>query len=558
MFRFFFAISLVLLLLSCETPTVEEAPTPPNRYKGQERVIVLGFSGLTPDGILNAPTPNFERVMKNAAISLSSRAVLRTSSGPNWASLLNGAGPEQHGITSDTWKKDEHSIPAMVQNERGWFPSIFQLIRDQRPTAKQGAVYQNPLFGQLFDPELVDLSENTANEEATVEKALQFIIDEGPECTVIELAHIETAAKTFGYTSKEYYESVTKADSLLGVLLRTLQGEDMLQSSLLILASNHGGIGLSNGGETLQEMEIPLILFGPGVKAGYEMQVPVNITDYAPTIAWSMNLEIPYAWTGRAIKTAFFGETVPMLSYSPKVTFAKPLILPMEEGLLPAGGLFVDTVPKLQMRNPNMIGMIRYTLDGSTPTSVANIFGPGEEVMIERNTVVKAAIFSGVTKMSRDAIGYFRILQKDEQHGVQAQFYQFAEPHTITNLDSLSPTQTQRLDELRVPEELLASKRPNLVRMTTYLEIQEAGNYTLWTKSEGPSELIINGTKIVNQSENEGMQEASGNLDLEAGRHELQAIWSGARMGAWFDAYIEGPAMPKQIIPADRLYLERN
>ncbi|MEO1713586.1 MAG: PA14 domain-containing protein, partial [Bacteroidota bacterium] len=125
------------------------------------------------------------------------------------------------------------------------------------------------------------------------------------------------------------------------------------------------------------------------------------------------------------------------------------------------------------------------------------------------------------------------------------------------NLDSLSPNQTQQLDELRVPEKLLSDDGQVLVRMSTYLDIQEAGNYTFWTKSEGPSDLILNGTKIVDNTENEGMQEASGNLDLEPGRYELQAIWYDARMGAWFDAYIEGPALPKQIIPADRLYLER-
>ena len=38
-------------------------------------------------------------------ISIHARGVIPTVSSPNWASMIMGAGPEQHGITSNDWSE---------------------------------------------------------------------------------------------------------------------------------------------------------------------------------------------------------------------------------------------------------------------------------------------------------------------------------------------------------------------------------------------------------------------------------------------------------------------
>ncbi|MYI84231.1 MAG: alkaline phosphatase family protein, partial [Rhodothermaceae bacterium] len=67
-------------------------------------IVVVGVDGLSPDGIRQASTPNLDALMEQGASSFSARAVLPTSSSPNWASMINGAGPEQHGIISNAWQ----------------------------------------------------------------------------------------------------------------------------------------------------------------------------------------------------------------------------------------------------------------------------------------------------------------------------------------------------------------------------------------------------------------------------------------------------------------------
>jgi hypothetical protein len=57
-----------------------------------------------------------------------------TSSSPNWASMIMGAGPEQHGVTSNDWETNKFEIPALEVGPEGMFPTIFGVIRRQRPS----------------------------------------------------------------------------------------------------------------------------------------------------------------------------------------------------------------------------------------------------------------------------------------------------------------------------------------------------------------------------------------------------------------------------------------
>ncbi len=78
-----------------------------------EHVVVIGVDGLGPVGIEQASTPHMDALIAAGAHSFTARGVMPTSSAPNWASMIMGAGPEQHGIVSNPpWlPKQERSIP---------------------------------------------------------------------------------------------------------------------------------------------------------------------------------------------------------------------------------------------------------------------------------------------------------------------------------------------------------------------------------------------------------------------------------------------------------------
>src|SRR5688572_1805288 len=124
---------------------------------GQARhVVIIGCDGLSPDGLRKGRVPNVSRLMRAGAWTFQARGVMPTSSSPNWASMIMGAGPEQHGVTSNDWQPDKFEIAPICQGAKGLFPTIFGQLRQQRPGFVQGCFHDWDGFGRLFEREAVD------------------------------------------------------------------------------------------------------------------------------------------------------------------------------------------------------------------------------------------------------------------------------------------------------------------------------------------------------------------------------------------------------------------
>src|SRR5680860_1868474 len=206
-----------------------------------EHVVVIGFDGLSPDVLNKADTPTFDQLIKEGASTLHARAVLPTSSSTNWATMIMGAGPEQHGITSNDWTKKDHILPPVVHDEEALFPTIFNLIDKQLPNAEIGAIYDWGGFGRLFEKSAVDYDVNPKDEDDTANKAVAYIEGKKPTFTFIHFDHVDHAGHEYGHGTPQYYKSVEKADKLLGRVINAIKKAGMEKETLVILSADHGG-----------------------------------------------------------------------------------------------------------------------------------------------------------------------------------------------------------------------------------------------------------------------------------------------------------------------------
>ena len=94
-------------------------------------------------------------------------------------------------------------------------------------------------------------------------------------------------------------------DSLVGVLPDKLKETGMLDQTVVFVLSDHGGFEKAHGGTHPDEMIVPFIISGKGVKKGYEMKHPVFTYDLAPTVAWLFGFKLNEWVTGRPLINAF-------------------------------------------------------------------------------------------------------------------------------------------------------------------------------------------------------------------------------------------------------------
>ncbi|MCK0160997.1 alkaline phosphatase family protein [Allomuricauda sp. F6463D] len=543
-------ILLAVLAVSCSTKERESLDV--------EHIVVIGIDGMSPNGIQKANTPTLDSMIQNGAATMHARSVLPSSSSPNWASMIMGADTEQHGVTSNGWEKFDHQLPPVVVTENGTFPTIFTLFKDQQPEAHVGAIYDWDGFGRLFEKSDVDFDIDGDHEDKTTEEAVNYIKAHTPKFTFVHLDHVDHAGHAQGHGTPDYYQSVEKADSLIVEIVNATKDAGIFKKTMFIISADHGGLGFGHGGESLAEMEIPFIMYGAGIKKGYQIEETVYQYDNAPTVAYAMDLQTPQAWIGRPIKGAFVGNEAPKLIYKRKEQIIQPKIFPDAGYFEPSGGVFKADSVAVIIQNPNNVGEIRYTI-GNTVPSFENSEFYRDTFYLKNTEIIKAGIFQDGQLVSTVAEGNFRIVSKTKQDPVKFQLYQVSGIEKLPDFSALDPIYEGFVTEFShkqaisedVPQEQVA------LAYESYLDVLEAGNYTFYTNSDDGSKLYVNGTEIVDNDGDHGVMERSGSLELAKGRHLVRVEFFNGGGGYHLDVKYTGPNIPKQIVPANHLYREK-
>lgn len=542
------------LLAALVAGIASAANSPPGPTRKARHVIVIGVDGLSPDGVMKADAPTLRDMMEHGSWSMNARGVLPTSSGANWASMINGAGPEQHGVTNNEWQVGEFNFPTSVAGSGGFFPSIFQVLADQQPESEVGSVYHWEGFGSLYDHRFVDYDVHGNDEDETATLAVAYIKAKQPAFLFVHLDHVDGAGHAYGHGTPQYYQAVAKADTLIDNIRQATTDAGIADDTVILVTSDHGGVGKGHGGESLAELEIPWIAYGKDINPGTRLYLPINTFDTAATAAWLLGAKIPYAWIGRPVTSVRKGEKAPEQAYRSSNFYASPVIEPANDGNAPSGGLFINRPARMTIRNPNAAGEVRYTLDNSIPTAQSPRYtGP---VDIARNTIVRAALFVDGKPASVPATGYFRILNlvRPGARGVKYNVYLLPEAAVrLPDFSRLKSVASGTSHELTTAELTLPREDNVAVAFDGYLHIAAAGSYSFALASDDGSKLYIDGKQVVDNDGDHGVVMASGSIDLQPGKHAIRVEWFNGGGGAWLGAYFKGPGIPRQFIDPNLL-----
>ncbi len=268
-------------------------------------VIIFAVDGLGANVLRAKMPPHFREFQRESAYSLEARGVMPTVTFPNFASMLSGAGPEQHGVTSNDWRPDKFTIAPSCRGEGGHFPTIFGLLRQHRPAAKLAMFFDGDGFPFIVEEGVPDKIGTGQGSDTTLAMALDYITSARPTLVFLHLDLMDHAGHTEGFESPAYDEALDHCDKLLEQLMERLRETKMLKETVVLISSDHGGIGKRHGGNSMTEIEIPWMMHGPGIAAGRQLTVPINTFDTASTIAKIFGLHQPACWIGRPVQEAF-------------------------------------------------------------------------------------------------------------------------------------------------------------------------------------------------------------------------------------------------------------
>lgn len=285
---------LIIVLMSLFLPVMAE------NKEETGHVVYIGLDGWAANTFKESDMPFVKSLTEKGSWTLEKRSVLPSSSAINWASIFMGVGPEVHGYLKWGSKHPELTLPTGADAVNGIFPTVFQEARLQKPDANIAGFYEWDGIKHLIDT-LSFSHHSHLNAGNITDIACDYIKTNKPYITMIAFDRPDHPGHDTGWGSEEYMQMMTTLDSEIARIFSALNEAGMIDKTLVIISSDHGGRGKGHGGTTTDEMLCPLIMVGPGIPAGRQITDMVIGPDICVTIADRLGLKPSPYWRGKPI-----------------------------------------------------------------------------------------------------------------------------------------------------------------------------------------------------------------------------------------------------------------
>ncbi|MDX1934383.1 MAG: alkaline phosphatase family protein [Capsulimonadales bacterium] len=267
----------------------------------KKRVLLCSMDGVRPDAILSTETPTIDRLAREGAFTWSARTVMPSSTLPCHTSMLRGVPTERHGITSNTFTPIVRPVPSLIDAARaqGRRTGFFYNWEQLRDLADPGSLHVAVMHGECTSEK---------SDAFLAEQACAYLERDDLDLLFLYLGWPDECGHKHGWMTPPYLESITHADACLGRVLETLRR--LGRETVTLVVSDHGGHDRSHGTDRPEDMTIPWVLNGPGVRAGVEIATPVRIYDTCPTLAHLLGLSPAPQWEGRIVTDALEPDAI--------------------------------------------------------------------------------------------------------------------------------------------------------------------------------------------------------------------------------------------------------
>ncbi len=268
-----------------------------------QRVVIIGLDGFSTEAYKAIKHPHIDELFKDGTLSLTTRPVMPSVTLPNWTSHLTGSGPEEHGVTSNAWTLQNHSLTPLDKDAEGFYPSIFKQLKEQVPGVKT-AFYYNwaELINSINKKYIDELSfQYKDGYDSNYNKAISFLTTyrKDPQLIFMYSVHTDHAGHSYGWMSPQYINAAEKADSAIGHFINELKKADLYKNTYFLLITDHGGINKGHGGTSMQEMQVPWAITGPRIRKQGLTEFYNSNKNTAVVLAQIFKIKnIPKAWTG--------------------------------------------------------------------------------------------------------------------------------------------------------------------------------------------------------------------------------------------------------------------
>jgi hypothetical protein len=265
----------------------------------EKKVLIIGWDGVRSDCLELANSPNMDNLFSQGISTLWAYNPNVTVSGPTWSTILTGVWQNKHGVSNNSYTNSQfNTYPYFPTRAKAQNPDLYCVhICAWSPMTEN-------VYNHGFDNMIIP----TWGDEYCSLAAQAQLANPDLDVLFVHFDQPDGAGHQYMFspTASGYIDAIENCDYWTGQVLQSLYSRPTYNQEdwLIISMTDHGGIGFSHGGVTVDETRIWISFANPrfpnldipGVGASHASDTLPMLVDIAVTALDHLGIAIDQAW----------------------------------------------------------------------------------------------------------------------------------------------------------------------------------------------------------------------------------------------------------------------
>jgi hypothetical protein len=226
------------------------------------KVLVIGIDGTRSDALQQANTPNLDGLLANGLHTFDAWHCGITVSGPSWSDIMCGVWENKHGVTSNSYTGSNYAqYPYFVTRAKELKPSLYAV------QVTEWAPMSDLVSNDGWDQK-IKVPDGAGTPTAAA--AVTALANDNLDALFVYFDAVDLAGHASGFnpSNPSYIAAIEGVDGHVGTVLNALYARPNYANEdwIILITTDHGGIGTGHGGGTDIERNIWWIGSGDAIQ----------------------------------------------------------------------------------------------------------------------------------------------------------------------------------------------------------------------------------------------------------------------------------------------------
>ncbi len=224
-----------------------------------KKVLLIGIDGCRADALELANTPTIDNLIVNGVYSPDALNDDITISGPGWSAILCGVWSHKHLSVDNSFVGTDYTN----------YPPLFKRIEDFDANLHTVSICNWDPINDYIVQNYADYKLNVSSDADVSLEACNYLSANNPDMMFLHFDDVDHEGHSYGFSPivSQYITAIEGVDAFLAPIMQSISQRPNYANEdwLVLITSDHGGVGTSHGGTSIEHQNVVVIASGNSI-----------------------------------------------------------------------------------------------------------------------------------------------------------------------------------------------------------------------------------------------------------------------------------------------------